>query len=502
MKLNSRRIAASIMALAVGIAVLNGDAAGRRAFAQSIPDPNGDPAWRAAWVQSIPFLDARLIATNIPGASALAQVGTFRKADPNKPPDTCHPTPIPTAFPSYILPGAVLDPIRILVGSRSNFGAPLAAGAGQEGSFISVDPTGPGTLGVPENFARSGTQASAHGGRVQMFSANSPQWLNGVNNSGANTKQYTGVSNPLGLSNNYAFGRIWPANAPFGAGGVGSSSILDPTGRPLKGAPNALIGGVYVGKLTDRDQVTSAPQIIPGTLNTGAVGTAFIGPSPDGSCKAVFAVVTADGAIVQEHTLKGLDGLASSGTIDALQGHSWGPPLQGVEPRLGVMMNPYVTDQPPSVALQLFVSEPFKNTIAVINLVIGGPSGPPSNQVFRSSNIKRISSRVLNQPVDFAPAMMCCTNDTDSINWASNTTLDQGSDFYVANRGDNTIVRMKQDGSVVALRRVTIGGGNPLGGAKLNGIATSVDGTKIYVTFTGPGEKEQGGLLQLPAFGR
>lgn len=149
------------------------------------------------------------------------------------------------------------------------------------------------------------------------------------------------MSNPLGLSNNYAFGRFWPANAPYGDRGVGSSSILDPTGLPLAGpplaAPNKLIGGVYVGKLTDRDVVTMPmqPQVISGALNTGAVGTALLGPSPDGTCKAVFAVVTADGAIVQEHTLKGLDGLAGPDTVRPLQGHRWHPPNQDVEPRRG-----------------------------------------------------------------------------------------------------------------------------------------------------------------------
>jgi hypothetical protein len=80
-----------------------------------------------------------------------------------------------------------------------------------------------------------------------MFSANSSHWLNGVNNPGASTASYTGLSNPLGLSNNNAFGRIWPASAPFGLTRVGSSSILDPTGLPLKGAPSPVIGGVYVG---------------------------------------------------------------------------------------------------------------------------------------------------------------------------------------------------------------------------------------------------------------
>src|SRR5207245_4957798 len=111
---------------------------------------------------------------------------------------------------------------------------------------------------------------------------------------------YTGVSNPLGLSNNNAFGRLWPANAPFGDTGVGSSSILDPTGLPLAKlpatAPNSLIGGVYVGNLTNRN-VVAAPQsqVIQGSLSNGAVGTAFLGPSPDGTRRAVFAVGTADG---------------------------------------------------------------------------------------------------------------------------------------------------------------------------------------------------------------
>ena len=138
----------------------------------------------------------------------------------------------------------------------------------------------------------------------------------------ANTAQYSGVSNPLGLSNNNAFGRLWPADAPFGDTGVGSSSILDPTGLPLARAPNPVIGGVYVGNLTNRNivAVPAQPQVIPGSLNAGAVGMAFLGPSPDGSCKAVFSVVTADGAIVQEHTLKGLDGLAPPGTVQRSSG--------------------------------------------------------------------------------------------------------------------------------------------------------------------------------------
>ena len=476
----SRHTALGIMAVAAGIAVLEGQIAWPAARAQTIPAP----------------LDSRVVAINIPNASAIAQIGTFLN-DP-----TACARPIPTNFPQSILPGAVLDPNRILVGSGSNFGAPRAHHVGEEGSFLSIDPSSPDILSVPPNFALSGDQASTLDGAVQMFSANSPHWLNGVNNPSANTKQYTGVSNPLGLSNNNAFGRLWPANAPFFDTGVGSSSILDPTGLPLKGAPNPKIGGVYVGNLTNRDAVAftpppqpgfpQEPQVIKGSLHKGAVGTAFLGPSPDGTCKAVFAVVTADGAIVQEHTLKGLDGLAHAGTVRPILGRRWDPPLDDVEPRFGVIMNPYNTKAP--VVQQLFVSEPFHNTIAVINLVVFGTA---PNQVFGLGSVSRISSDKLNLRVDLTPVK----REVDDVKWASNTTLEEGSDFYVANRGDNTIVRMHQDGSVVEVRRVSIHNGSvPTDHVSLNGIATSTDGKTIYVTVTGHPSQIQGGVLAMPAF--
>jgi hypothetical protein len=476
---------------------------GTMALAAAIAIVGSGAAWQAARAQSVPTINARVVATNIPGASAIAQVGTFLNNS-----DVCshtigglpilfpHPIPNPP-FVSFIQPGAVLDPTRILVGNRSNFGAPFALNVGSAGSFLSIDPSRPGVLSVPPNFAQSGNQSSTLGGAVQMYSANSPHWLNGVNNSLANTALFTGVSNPLGLSNNNAFGRLWPANAPFGDAGVGSSSILDPDGLPLKGAPSAVIGGVYVGSQTNRNVVAvpQQPQVIPGSLSTGAVGTAFLGPSPDRedshTCRAVFAVVTADGAIVQEHTQKGLDGLAPAGTVRPLLGRSWGPPNQGVEPRLGVLMNPYTAT--PNAAWQLFVSEPFNNTIAVVNLVIFGTA---PNQVFGLAPVNpvsRITSPFLNLPVDLAPVK----RDADSAAWASNTTLDEDSHFYVANRGNNTIVRMKQDGSVVAVRRVAVD--SPLNNASLNGIATSTDGETIYATVTSP-SNIQGGLLALPAF--
>jgi hypothetical protein len=456
-------------------------------LAAGIATADGGAAWQTARAQAMTDIDARVIALNIPGASAIAQIGTF--LNNAVPPACAHP--IPTLFPSYVQPGAVLDPNRILVGSRSNFGAPLAVGVGREGSFLSIDPSAPDILRVPQDFAQSGIQASTLGGAVQMFSANSPHWTNAVNNPGASTAAYTGVSNPLGLSNNNAFGRLWPANAPFGLAGVGSSSILDPTGLPLKGAPSPVIGGVYVGSLTNRNVVAvpAQPQVIPGSLSAGAVGTALLGPSPDGSCKAVFAVVTADGAIVQEHTLKGLDGLAPAGTVEPLRIRSRDEPALGVEPRLGMLMNPYTPAAGP--VRQLFVSEPFNNSIAVVNLLVVGTA---PNQVFGLDSVSRIKAPWLRLPVDLAAVQ----RDAENLNWASNTTLDDGSDIYVANRGNNTIVRMHQDGNVVAVRHVPLDDG-PLGDAYLNGITTSTDGTTIYVSFTGP-RRRQGGVLALPAF--
>jgi len=237
----------------------------------------------AGGANSPPFIDGRLIVDGIPGASAVSPIGTFLPGGP------IHDNPALAAFTE---PGRVLDPSRILVGSSSNFGAPKANADQDEGSFLSIDPARE-DLVVPETFASAGDQAYALGGAVQMYSAQSPNWRNGIYNPSAVTADQTGVSNPLGLSINNAFGRLWPANAPYGLNGPGSSSIDDPDGRPLKGAPNPITGGVYFGDLTARQPV----QIIPGSLDKAAVGTAFLGRSPDGSGRAVFAVVVADGSV-------------------------------------------------------------------------------------------------------------------------------------------------------------------------------------------------------------
>lgn len=180
--------------------------------------------------------------------------------------------------------------------------------------------------------------------------------------------------------------------------------------------------------------------------------------------------------------------MAPAGTVQSILGEHGDFHSGAVDPRFGVIMNPY-TQSP--IVRQLFVSEPFNDTIAIINLNVFGAA---PNQVFGLESVARIRSSALNQPVDLTPVV----RDADNVNWASNTTLDQGSDFYIANRGDNTIVRIQQDGTVIAIRRVTIDG-HPLEAGRLNGIAASVDASTIFATFVQP-DSGHGGVLAMEAF--
>src|SRR5208283_433859 len=78
-------------------------------------------------------LRARILATGIPGAGAVAEVGDFLIGSP------LHDKAVFTVFTQ---PGQVLDPKRVLVASTSNFGAPLARSGDPEGSILSIDVSG------------------------------------------------------------------------------------------------------------------------------------------------------------------------------------------------------------------------------------------------------------------------------------------------------------------------------------------------------------------------
>jgi hypothetical protein len=110
--------------------------------------------------------------------------------------------------------------------------------------------------------------------------------------------------------------------------------------------------------------------------------------------------------------------------------------------------------------------------------------------LFRSTS-RYLTSEWLDRPIDMAPAAV----EVGTRNFASNTTLGVGSDIYVLNRGNNTIVRMTQLGRVVAVRLIESG----VEGFRANGIATSPDARTLYVSGTTPGAG--GVVLKMAAFG-
>ena len=98
-------------------------------------------------------LKARVIATGIPGAGAVTEVGDFLTGSPLHDKST---------FVPFTAAGGVLAPTRVLVASTSNFGAPLARPSDPEGTILSIDPNND-NLAVPTGFAGAGGQASDAG---------------------------------------------------------------------------------------------------------------------------------------------------------------------------------------------------------------------------------------------------------------------------------------------------------------------------------------------------
>jgi mono/diheme cytochrome c family protein len=408
-------------------------------------------------------LKARIIATGIPGAGAVTEVGSFLTGSP------LHDN---STFVPFTTPGAVLAPTRVLVASTSNFGAPLARPGDPEGTILSIDPASE-NLSIPSQFAAAGGQASTLGGAVQVYAAQSPAFLNSVFEPQAVTAGLPSASLPTGISLNSGNGRPWISNAPNGAAGEGTITVLDPGGLPLKGAPDPLAGGVFAGDETNRAGATHG-------LTSAALGTAILTKSPDLTGRAVFAAVGADGSVVQVNVLKGVDGLVPPGTlmplaqIDRTTAES---ARADVVARAGVVFNWVPTRN-------LFVADPQANRLVAIDITDDGT-------LFVASAVREIRRREFNVPIDLAPT----TREVAAGSFASNTTLGGGADLYVLNRGDNTIVRLTIGGDVQAIRHIDA----DVDGWRANGIAISSDGQTIYVTGTTPGSG--GVLLSVPAFG-
>jgi hypothetical protein len=425
-------------------------------------------------------LQATVVATGIPGAGAITQVGTFHKGGPFAPGGALEAASHP-----------VLDRTRLLVASTSNFGAPLARPLDAPGAILSLD-VSHGAVNVPADFARPDLspptiatgQPYAVGGAVILYTAQSPAFLNGKNNPSAVTADRPSVSLPLGISLNNGFGRPWFANAPAGAAGEGTISVVDPSGIPLAGAPDPVAGGVFASYITNRQLDPPNPEQ---GLTTAAVATALATKSLDLAIpqRAVFFAALADGSIAQVHVQKGVDPLAAAGSFS---------PIPLITPSVAESTDPNTATRAGMIfnwapTRILYVSDALANRILVLDI---SEEGTTPQTLFVASNARYIRSPFFDVPIDIAPAVP----EVAARNFASGTTLGAGSDIYVLNRGNNSILRMTQAGKVIAVRLIEAAG---VSGLRVNGLAVSEDSRTIWITATTPDHK--GVVLQTSTFG-
>jgi len=431
-----------------------------------------------------------VVAVGIKGISSIRQIGPFL--------DSGHDSPfaLNPLFISYKADKEVLGKNRLLVASSSNFGAPLSANGHLPGSILSISTDVNYTIVVSSTFSKSinnkNIQPSEQNGLVRMYSCNNDIYANFQNRPEAGTLEYTSVSYPTGISINNAFGRPWISNAPEGIHGGGSSTVVDPDGKPLEALLSAQSGGVFVGGLSER-----TPQVIKGSLTQGSVGTGFMGVSPQNDIRATFAMVNSDGSIAQVHVSDGIDGLAPANTITPLKDEL----VKSIDnndinaiTHVGVLFN-WIGAQ----GKTLYISDPLANRIAVLKL-------SADNTVFtlKDNKVEYLESKDFDIPIDMSPT----TPEFANGDFSSGTTLAAGSDIYVANRGNNTIIRINQKGEVIAKKQVIVDGIGKLtsqSSNKINGITTSWDAKKIYVSISGVHpkypNKDSGFIVALDAFG-
>ncbi|MET3578070.1 hypothetical protein ABID19_001087 [Mesorhizobium robiniae] len=446
------------------------------------------PHWR---------LSARVVAVGLPEVAGVREVGRFHIGGP-----------IP-GNPEFLMAtreGRVLDPLRVLVAVGSNFGAPPGDPALEAGAILSIDAragNSAGTIIVPRDLAGNDRDA-----RVQLYTTQSERFLNRRYNAKARTARFAAASGPRYVSINNAFGRPWIANAPNGINGEGSVTVVDPDGAPLANAPSREAGGVFAGRQTDREQTPkgqpsgwlgkllnyrASGQLTSGGMQTGALGTAFLGPSPDGSGFAVFAAVTADGSVVQIHVQDGVDGLADPGTVST--------GLGTLSAGLGAASaGQDIGDDPGVIGVAfkwnpdraLYVADPGRDRLVLLEL-------EDDRRHFTVARTRTISLPEFDRPVDVAAAIPEIANPQ----FSSHTTLAGGSDLFVANRGDGSLLRLSQDGRLLARATIEVPGIGPLGADRLRAIATSADAQHIWITIGGevPGFPGlEGALVEVGAF--
>ena len=381
----------------------------------------------AGGAQDVTTVRATIVATGIPGAGAITEIGTFQRGGPFvEKPD----------FSGQTQPGQVLDPTRLLVASTSNFGAPLALPQ-SEGSVLSIDVSGPTPVTVPPAFAAIGGQAVAAGGAVILYTAQSPAFLNSIKNPGAVTSALTAVSLPLGISLNNGFGRVWFANAPNGAAGDGTISVIDPNGAPLSRCAQS---DGWRRVCRERDEPQRRDHSWPDGRR-----------ARDGAADEVSGLIRQSGVLRGARRRQRRAGARrrKESTRSCRRARSRRLPTSAPTCRI---------DRRAAVTRVGMLFNWVPTRIALRHRSAGQSHSRGGHQrrrdrvcrpVFTASN-QRYRPRCFDVPIDIAPAQP----EVAARNFASNTTLGGGSDFYVLNRGNNSIVRMTQAGHVVAVRQI------------------------------------------------
>ena len=222
-------------------------------------------------------------------------------------------------------------------------------------------------------------------------------------------------------------------------------------------------------------------------MTTAVIATALATKSPDLAIpqRAVFFAALADGSIAQVHVQKGVDPLVRAGSFTPIPViTTWA--AESTDPntvtRVGMLFNWAPTRI-------LYVSDPLANRILAVD--ISDESSSPQT-LLAATNPRYIRSPLFDLPIDIAAAVP----EVAARNFASNTTLGAGSDLYVLNRGNNSILRMTQAGKVIAVRQIDAAA---VPGFRVNGLAVSEDARTIWVTATTPGRN--GVVLQMSTFG-
>ena len=214
------------------------------------------------------------------------------------------------------------------------------------------------------------------------------------------------------------------------------------------------------------------------------MATALATKSPDLGIRAVFFAALADGSVAQVHVEKGVDDLVPPGAFTPIP--DVGPEsVESSHPRVVTRVGMIFNWVPTRI---LFVTDPLANRILALDI---NQEDTDPQALFTATNPRYLTSRHFDEPIDIAPT----APEVAARNFASNTTLGGGSDLYVLNRGNNTIVRMEQNGTVTAVRHIQA----RIPGFRAQGLAVSEDARLIWVTATAP--RRQGVVLQMPTFG-